>query len=330
MLANKTLLAIVAVIILAFVYEYLGQPISKESLVSCHASHSMIKVSGGTFILGEGALYPEEGPSRTVTVNDFHIDSHEVTNAQFRQFVTETGYTTVAEQTPSQSDYPTIPPELLKPGSAVFVPLEEAFVNGTFLNWWQFKEGAYWAAPNGKGSHIKGLDHYPVVHIAFADAQAYAEWKGHRLPTEEEFELISKLSMPQADGNRQPIVIDGHYRANTWQGVFPVTNNRADGFIGLAPVGCFTSDTGVYDLIGNVWEWTSSVYFPNNISRDSRSEDATMGYDPNQPGVAVRVLKGGSYLCAPDYCARYRPAARQAQDTGLGTSHIGFRTVKDI
>lgn len=299
----------------------------------CFAESGMALVQGGTFTMGAGAIYSEETPSVKTTVGSFYMSRHEVTNAEFAEFVQATGYVTVAETSSSPEDYPGIDPDLLRPGSAVFVSLPEAVEAATFLNWWHFIEGDNWQHPEGKGSDIKGKDQYPVVHIAYADAQAYAKWKGSRLPTEAEFEYTSRGGLEgakYAKGNS--LMQDSKHIANTHQGLFPFNDDAEDGFAGLAPVRCYPQNNyGIYDLIGNVWEWTKSTFYPNHIDPENPTANLPrQGYAPNQRGIAVDVIKGGSYLCTDDFCMRYRPAARQAQDTGLGTSHIGFRTVKDL
>ncbi|RME61615.1 MAG: formylglycine-generating enzyme family protein [Alphaproteobacteria bacterium] len=285
-----------------------------------------IFIPGGTFRMGTDDGYADEGPSRQVRVADFWIDAHEVTNAQFARFVSETGYVTVAERKPRAEDYPDVPADKLVPGSAVFVPPTDFSQGFDPLSWWRFVPGADWRHPQGPGSGIAGKDFFPVVHIAFADALAYARWAGRALPTEEQWEYAARGGLDgktYAWGDRfNP---GGAAMANTWQGLFPVHDSGQDGFAGLAPVGCYPPNGyGLYDMIGNVWEWTASTYYP---SHEVPANAPAPGYDPRQPGVPVRVIKGGSFLCAPNYCMRYRPAARHAQDTGLGTDHIGFRTV---
>ena len=294
-------------------------PDKRDLITHCHsAPNKLIHIKGGTFTMGAGALYPEEGPPRQVSVNDFYISQFEVTNEEFASFVKDTGYITVAERALSPEDYPDIPANKLVPGSAVFVGLHEAVEAKTFLDWWHFVEGASWRHPFGPESTIVGKEHYPVVHIALEDAVAYATWKGHRLPTEAEYEYAAKATLTNATYARgDSLMVDGQHVANTWQGFFPFSDNGEDGFIGASPVGCFAPNVyGLHDLIGNVWEWT----YPND-----KKEETTHTKARN-----TAIIKGGSYLCSPDFCMRYRPAARQAQDTGMGTNHIGFRTVKDI
>lgn len=288
------------------------------------AEQGMVDVPGGTFLMGSDEGYLEEGPTRKVAVNDFSISATEVTNRQFAKFVEDTGYKTVAERTPDPALYPDILSHLLTAGSAVFLMpwSKEVSVSGK----WAFVEGANWRHPAGPDSSIEGLDDYPVVHIAYADAEAFARWQGHRLPTEAEFEYMARA---RVQGSKyawgDDFTPQGTHQANTWQGLFPFQNAATDGYSGLAPVGCFAANAqGVYDAIGNVWEWTSSTYYPTH---DVPDEAPTEGYDPNQPGVSVGVIKGGSYLCSPNFCMRYRPPARHPQDKGMGSNHIGFRTV---
>ncbi|MCH1413573.1 MAG: formylglycine-generating enzyme family protein [Glaciecola sp.] len=315
---------------------YIGlknQTTSVHSATKCNTSTGMAFIQGGTFDMGAGAVYPEESPIHNRVVEDFYISRTEVTNAEFAEFVDATGYITLAERAIDASLYPNLPAEALVPGSAVFVKLEKAVAATTFLNWWHFIEGANWRHPIGPDSNIIGKEHFPVVHIAYDDAKAYADWKGHRLPTEAEFEYASRSGLNGAKyATGDSLTTNGQYHGNTWQGLFPFNDNGDDGFIGLAPVACYDANTyGVHDLIGNVWEWTDSTYYPNHFPRDKIPNSLPKsGYDPNQPNVPVGVIKGGSYLCADDFCMRYRPAARRAQDTGLGTTHIGFRTAKSV
>ena len=323
-----------ATIYLAIIYEQHSVTLSEPTLTQqCHFEPEMVLVKGGSFEMGAGAQYQEELPIISQVVDDFYIDKYEVTNAEFAQFVDETGYKTIAERKPNPADYPNIPADQLVPGSAVFVQLDEAVKATSFLNWWQFKEGAYWKAPLGPGSSIEGKESFPVIHIAYEDAKAYADWKGHRLPTEAEFEYAIRGGLKDKKyALGDTLKFDGEHQANTWQGLFPFSDTAEDGFVGLAPVGCYQPNNfGLYDTIGNVWEWTQSTYYPRHFTEESKPSNLPPnGYDHRQPGVSVGVVKGGSYLCAPDFCARYRPAARHAQDTGMGTSHIGFRTVKDV
>jgi formylglycine-generating enzyme len=294
-----------------------------SDLNGCHLTdtqyqHSdrMVWVPGGSFMMGAEYAYSEEGPAHFREVDGFWIGRFEVTNAEFTEFVEATGYLTLAERGSAE---PGLPPQQRQPGSAVFMPPLAGEQYDPWASWWRFVSGANWRHPEGPGSDIDGLDRHPVVHVAYEDAQAYADWKGHRLPTEAEFEFAAQSSRHRLE--------DGSYVANTWQGFFPFQHEAADGFSGSAPAGCYIpNELGLYDLIGNVWEWTSSAYYQGHDF--PAVVDYPEGLDPAQPGEAVAVIKGGSYLCAPNYCMRYRPEARQGQSKGLGTSHIGFRTAK--
>lgn len=334
---KKTLVFVALFLSLAaMVLVYLATKSSPSALVTaltCDVESEMLFIKGGKFDMGAGAIYPEEYPILQREVSDFYISKTEVTNAEFAEFVKATGYITLAERAPDPSLYPDIPAELLVPGSAVFVKLDEAVAAATFLNWWHFIEGANWRHPTGPESDIIGRENLPVVHMAYEDANAYATWKGHRLPTEAEFEFASRGGLNGAKyATGDSLTENGKYIANTWQGLFPFNDSGEDGFVGIAPVACFDANAyGVHDLIGNVWEWTDSVYYPQHFVNDEVPDGyPDKGYDPNQPEIAVGVIKGGSYLCADDFCMRYRPAGRHAQDTGLGTSHIGFRTVRSV
>lgn len=315
----------------------LVKPAVAQSAMDTHSAGSCLAeqleqvwVEGAEFIMGDDSTYREEGPAHAVTVSGFWIDAHEVTNAQFTKFVEETGYTTVAEKNPDPADWPAdVPAKFLKPGSVLFVP---PTAGQPAENLWSWVAGTNWRHPVGPGSSIVGKDDYPAIHIAFEDAEAYAKWAGRSLPTEAQFELAARNkrdSLFAWDGNE--LAPNGHHHANTWQGSFPVEHKSEDGHVGLAPVGCFESnDYGIYDLIGNVWEWTSNRYYPEHDPNDSVNPTgpSQQKSDSSNHGSSVnRVIKGGSYLCAENYCLRFRPAAREAQDSGLGTSHIGFRTV---
>jgi formylglycine-generating enzyme required for sulfatase activity len=287
---------------------------------------TIVTVPGGTFTLGASNAYPEERPERVVSVDSFWIDAREVTVARFAEFVEATGYVSVAERPVDGSLYPDTDPALLKPGGAVFTLPADGGA-GSYLNWWRYIPGASWRAPRGPEAPAARPDE-PVTQIAFEDAQAFAAWTGGRLPTEAEWEFAA---LGGGDDPAEPKTAPSE--ANTWQGVFPFVNTAVDGFEGVAPGGCFAPNGyGLYDMLGNVWEWTNDWYAPQHADEVSnnplgvRAEDA---FDPNNPGLPSRVVKGGSYLCAPSYCIRYRPSARHAQDTGLGTNHIGFRVVYD-
>jgi formylglycine-generating enzyme required for sulfatase activity len=273
----------------------------------------MVFVPAGSFTMGADAAFPEEGPAFAQTVASFWMDRTEVTNAQFAEFVAATGYRTLAERgVRVTADSAAVA------GSAVFHPQSGGPGVRGLETWWQFVPGANWREPEGPGSSLAGRERHPVVHVAWEDAAAYAAWRGRSLPTEAQFEYAAQTSARKNAA--------GEHAANTWQGIFPAHNEPADGYPFAAPVACYEPNAlGLHDLIGNVWEWTASVYYPRHDF--TAQAEHPHGHDPNQPGEAVAVLKGGSYLCAPDYCVRYRPQARIGQSKGLGTSHIGFRTV---
>lgn len=266
-----------------------------------------VSLDAACFTMGEVRGYAEERPEVEACVEAFVITRFEVTNAQFAAFVAATGHVTTAENQ----------------GSAIFDPIEGVAEN---LNWWRFEPRANWRWPDGpRGAPAE--PEAPVVHVTQADAQAFAAWAGARLPTEIEWEYAARggldgslYSWAEAEG----LALAG--QANTWQGVFPVLDIADDGYAGLAPVGTYPANGfGLYDMIGNVWEWTASPYHGSHAPGESAGPD---GFDPSQPGRAVGVIKGGSFLCARSYCFRFRPAARQAQDLELSTSHIGFRLVR--
>ena len=288
------------------------------------AQHAdMVWIEGGSYTRGSTDFYPDEGPPQRVTVDGFWIDRFEVTNARFSAFVEATGYVTVAERQPDPQDFPGIDPALLQPGAVVFI--KPASSAGRLTQWWQFVPGANWREPTGPGSSITDMDNHPVVHISHEDARAFADWLGHELPTEAQWEYAARGGLEQARfAWGDEFLVDGQHQANTWQGVFPVNNATEDRFPGTAPAGCFPANGyGLYDMIGNVWEWVDDWYYPVYGTPGSG------GHDPRQPGMPVKVIKGGSYLCAENYCQRYRPAARHAQEATLGAAHIGFRTVKN-
>ena len=290
-------------------------------------SSDHVRIQGGSFIMGQEGIYREEGPTREVSVDGFWIDATEVTNAQFAKFVEDTGYVTVAEKPvdPAQFNVPVeqIPPDMLLPGSAVFSAPDTASRN--FSDWWEYRPGASWKKPLGEGGP-KSEPNRPVVHLAYVDMTAYANWRGGRIPTEAEWEYAARAGAENY--TEQPT------EANSWQGVFPVKDFEEDGFGGVAPVGCYRpNDWGLFDMIGNVWEVTSDYYAPGHDpdrpTKNPRGPSENSAYDPANPAFASRVMKGGSFLCAPNYCQRYRPAARTGRDPGLGASNVGFRLVYD-
>ncbi|WP_262031266.1 formylglycine-generating enzyme family protein [Microvirga sp. Mcv34] len=300
----------------------------------------MVCIAGGTFRMGSDRHYPEEAPVHRVTVDGFWIDRTPVTNREFRRFVEATGHVTCAERSPDPKDYPGALPEMLKAGSLVFTPPDYPVSLEDWSQWWSFTFGANWRRPYGRGSSIKGLDDHPVVHVAYADAEAYAAWAGKSLPTEAEWEHAARGGLDGAEfAWGDELTPGGRHMANTWQGAFPFQNKREDGYERTSPVTTFPPNAyGLYDMIGNVWEWTSDFYTPKHpadapkaccIPENPRGGREGDSYDPCQPEIRIprRVLKGGSHLCAPSYCRRYRPAARHPQPVDTSTSHVGFRCV---
>jgi sulfatase modifying factor 1 len=277
-----------------------NKPAEKGNVCAGLAGSEMVWIPAGSFTMGDNPRYPEEGPPRTVRLSGFWIDAHEVTNAEFADFVRATGYKTLAEREPPK--LAGAPPEMMQPGSAVFqAPSPQD------PNWWRWVVGAEWRHPSGPQESIAGRERDPVVQIAFQDALAFAKWAGKALPSEEQWEYAARAG---ATALTEPVDGEGHPQANYYQGAFPVKDLGTDGYTGRAPVGCFKPNAfGLYDMIGNVWEWTSTA--------GSRNDAIDQ----------INVIKGGSYLCAANYCARYRPAARQFQERGLGTDHIGFRLI---
>jgi formylglycine-generating enzyme required for sulfatase activity len=309
---------------------YSGPP--EDQAPASNARSGMVRIEGGSFTMGSDEHHPEERAPHEVTVQGFWIDRHEVTNAQFARFVEATRYRTLAERGLDPKDYPGMPPELLVPGSMVFFVPEQLANMADVGQWWRYVPGADWRHPTGLGSSIEGKDDHPVVHVAYEDALAYARWAGRRLPTEAEWEYAARGGLAGAAyswGNSYDPV-EG-WKANSWQGRFPAKDEELDGYHGTAPVGCFEANGyGLFDMAGNVWEWTADWYAPGH--------SAAPATDPTGPAMTQaaaaapdrlprRVIKGGSWLCAPNFCARYRPAARQPMDADLGASHIGFRTV---
>ena len=300
----------------------------------------MIWIPGGTFRMGSDRHYPEEAPAHVVTVDGFWIDRTPVTNASFWQFVQGTGYTTLAELKPDARDYPGALPKMLRAGSLVFTPPKHAVPRDQWGHWWQFKFGANWRRPYGPSSSIAALSDHPVVHVAYRDAIAYAQWAGKELPTEAEWEFAARGGLDGFDfAWGSELTPGGNHLANTWQGNFPHENLSADGYERTSPVTAFPANGyGLYDMIGNVWEWTCDWYAPDHQTNTAvgccgalnplgGSEDAS--FDPSQPEIRIprKVLKGGSHLCAPNYCQRYRPAARYPQPIDTSTSHVGFRCI---
>lgn len=300
------------------------------ALASCQEQTSdpyWVKVEGGCFTMGEDPLYREEGPATETCVEPFELSSHEITNAQFARFVEASGYQTRAERGWRRDEAGG--PGIDVPSGSMVFQLPEGGSQRP-LDWWRFVEGANWRFPLGPDDAYRAADNAPVVHVTQEDAAAYVSWAGGRLPTEEEWEFAARARGEEGTATWSEIQEEARAgKANTWQGVFPARDLVVDGFANVAPVGSFPSNAlGLFDMIGNVWEWTASPYTPTHSERDRRIA-SRRGFDPSQPSAQVATIKGGSYLCADNYCARFRPAARQAQDVALGTSHIGFRIARN-
>ena len=301
----------------------------------------MVWIPPGRYRMGSDDHYPEEAPAHWVEVEGFWMDPAPVTNAQFLKFVKATGYITVAEQPADPADYPGAPPERLRPASIVFVPPSGPVPLTDTHQWWHYVFGADWRHPEGPGSSIRGRDRHPVVHITAADAEAYARWAGKQLPSEREWEWAARGGLQDCEyAWGDELHPGGRAMANTWQGAFPHHNSRFDGYERTSPVGSFPANGfGLVDMIGNVWEWTRDWYrhghdpgqgLPEPGQCCAAAEQARLNsIDPHSEHGSTprRVVKGGSYLCAPEYCRRYRPAARMAQGLDTSTSHLGFRCV---
>lgn len=310
-----------------------------EARGQAHApAAGMVFVPAGSFAMGSDRHYPEEAPVHRVALDGFWMDRMAVTNRQFAAFVEATGHVTLAERAPRAEDYPGAPAEMLKPGSLCFQPPPGAVDLRRPYAWWAFVHGADWRHPDGPESGIEDRLDHPVVHVAHEDAVAYARWAGKDLPTEAEWEYAARGGLDGADyAWGDELAPDGRHLANTWQGTFPWQNLAEDGFTGTAPTGSFPANAyGLHEMIGNVWEWTVDWYAAHRPSDTScctldnpRGGGREASVDPATPETPIprKVIKGGSFLCAPNYCQRYRPAARLAQPIDSATCHIGFRCV---
>ena len=288
--------------------------------------------------MGSMDFYPEEQPVHTITVAGFWMDEHPVTNSEFRLFAEATGYVTVAERSPDPRQYAGIDPALLVPGSLVFQKPTRRVSLRDPRAWWAYVPGACWKHPEGRGSTVLSRENHPVVHVAYEDAAAYAAWSGKSLPSETEWEFAARGGLPQAIfAWGDEFAPAGRMMANTWQGEFPWQNLATDGYEGTSPVKAFPSNGyGLYDMTGNVWEWTSSFFTPHHVNdakpcctpRISLVKPPDLGHT-GLPGenIPLHVVKGGSHLCAPNYCLRYRPAARQGEAIDTSACHIGFRGI---
>jgi formylglycine-generating enzyme len=299
---------------------------------------NMVWIAGGTFWMGcDGCGMPDALPAHRVSVDGFWMDRTPVTNADFERFVNATGYVTVAERPLDPKDFPGVPRDKLVPGSAVFKATSHPVPLDNPLRWWHYTAGANWKHPEGPGSGIQDRSDHPVVHIAFEDALAYARWAGKRLPTEAEYEFAARGGLDRnlyAWGNE--LTPGGRAVANTWQGQFPVKDSGEDGYIGTSPVTAFPPNGfGLYDMGGNVWQWCADWYRPDYYGTLARAgllannpQGPGASYDPQEPRAAKRVVRGGSYLCTDQYCARYLVGSRGKAEVSSGTSNLGFRLVR--
>jgi len=291
----------------------------------------LVELPGGSFRMGSTSFYPEEAPIHTATVAGFAIERHPVTNAQFAEFVSATGHVTVAEQRLDPALYPGVAAADLVPGAMVFRPSSGPVDLRDWRQWWDWAPGASWRQPFGPGSSVDDKPDHPVVQAAYPDAWAYATWAGRRLPTEAEWEYAARAGSTSTYAWGDEQAPGGRLMANTWQGRFPYRNDGADGWIGTSPVGTFPANGfGLLDMIGNVWEWTTTEYSAHHRVGVAPSPPCCGPSAPSADPTVSQTLKGGSHLCAPEYCHRYRPAARSPQSRDTATTHIGFRCVADL
>ena len=300
---------------------------SRATAIDSRQPSGMAWIPDGSFFMGSNDFYAEERPVRQVKVEGFWIDRYPVSVEEFRAFVDDTGYVSLAERPPDRGLYPDADPDLLVPGSLVFRKAQAPVDLRDYRNWWAYVPGACWRAPGGSGTNTSGRERYPVTHVAYGDALAYAAWAGKSLPTEAEWEYAARGGLDRAVYAWGDVFApEGRMMANTWQGQFPWQNLLLDGFESTSPVGSFPPNGyGLYDMTGNVWEWTSDSFMDESIVAGGCPGCAPLLID--QDPLQRHVIKGGSHLCAPNYCFRYRPAARQAETADTSTCHLGFRCV---
>jgi sulfatase modifying factor 1 len=304
----------------------LKHAISKENA-------GMVLISGGSFQMGS-TEFPDSKPIHVVKVNNFLMDEHEVTNAQFAQFVKETHYVTIAERELDPADFPGVPKDKLVPGSAVFAAPPGKVNLNDYTQWWKYVAGASWKHPEGPTSSITGREQHPVVQVCYEDAIAYATWAGKRLPTEAEWEYAARAGKTSDNyywGTQ--LKPGGKWVANIFQGNFPENNTKEDGFAATAPVRSFpANDFKLYDMDGNVWEWCEDLYRPDYYSSSSKENPhgPINSYDPEEPGIEKHVQRGGSFICSDQYCIRYKAGSRGKGETSSAGNNLGFRCVKDV
>jgi formylglycine-generating enzyme len=290
----------------------------------------LVELPGGVFRMGSQQFYPDEGPVHSEQVGAFAIEQHPVTNAQFSEFVAATGYLTMAERPLEPASFPDLAPEELQPGALAFTFTPGPVDLSDWRQWWRWSPGADWRHPFGPESKIDGKAHHPVVQVAYEDAEAYASWAGRRLPSEAEWEYAARAGGGTTYAWGEEVQPEGRLMANTWQGHFPYQNTGANGWVGTSPVGSFPPNGfGLSDMIGNVWEWTTTTYQARHVVAPpccGPFPATSTSVDQN----TRKALKGGSHLCAPEYCLRYRPAARSPQSLDTSTTHIGFRCVVSL
>ena len=325
-----------------------GATVANSSPAPKPAPEGMVWIPGGEFTMGAAMngsgscempmASNDTEPAHRVRVDGFWMDATTVTNEQFEKFVKATGYVTIAEHTPTKEEFPTAPSENLVAGSVVFAPTDHEVPLDNHFQWWTYVKGANWRKPQGPESDLKGKEKYPVVQIAYPDAEAYAEWAGKRLPTEAEFEFAERGGLAgktYAWGDEfRP---GGKWMANTWQGKFPVKDMGEDGYAGIAPVAKFPANRyGLYDMAGNVWQWCSDWYRHDYYAELAKAGSLTSNpkgpdtpFDPSEPDEKKRVHRGGSFLCNDQYCSRYMVGTRGKGEVNTGTNHLGFRCVKD-
>jgi formylglycine-generating enzyme len=293
---------------------------------------NMRMVPGGDFVMGSDDHYPEEQPAHVAHVDEFWVDEHPVTNAEFRRFVSATGYVTTAESPPPAAEFPDADADQLVPGSLVFRPTEGPVPLDDWRRWWHWTPGADWRHPQGPETTLDGRDRHPAVHLSYEDALAYAAWAGKELPTEAEWEYAARAGLePTEYAWGDEFMPRGKAMANTWHGAFPWSNDAPPGRDRTTPIGRFPANPwGLVDMIGNVWEWTTTPWTDSHADPGTQHHSCCAPHGPEVESLAEsdrRVMKGGSHLCAPSYCARYRPPARQGQGVRSSTSHLGFRCI---